>query len=64
MNQRGCRALAAYAAEHSLVQLIPHQIDITNKIIAALSPIEELTTADTAACYNNTICLIIVQVTN
>ena len=45
-------ALAAYGAEHSLVQLTPNQIDLSNKIIAILSPVEELTqsvSADTAA---------------
>ena len=36
-------ALAAYSAEHDLVQLSSHQLDLANKIVAALSPVEEIT---------------------
>ena len=35
-------ALAAYSTEYDLVQLSPHQLDLANKIVAALSPIEEI----------------------
>ena len=36
-------ALAAYSTEYDLVQLSPHQLDPANKIVAALSPVEEIT---------------------
>ena len=36
-------ALAAYSTEYDLVQLSPHQLDLAHKIVAALSPVEEIT---------------------
>ena len=36
-------ALAAYASEYDISQLTAHQLDLVNKLISALSPIEELT---------------------
>ena len=36
-------ALAAYSTEYDLVQLSSHQLDLINKIVAALSPVEEIT---------------------
>jgi len=37
-------ALTAYATEHGgITTLIPNQIDLTRKVIAALEPIEEIT---------------------
>ena len=35
-------ALAVYSTEYDLVQL-SHQLDLANKIVAALSPVEEIT---------------------
>ena len=32
-----------YATEHSIQHLTPNQIDLANKVIAVLSPIEEIT---------------------
>uniref|UniRef100_A0A1X7UK30 Uncharacterized protein n=1 Tax=Amphimedon queenslandica TaxID=400682 RepID=A0A1X7UK30_AMPQE len=36
-------ALAAYASESDISQLTAHQLDLVNKLISALSPIEKLT---------------------
>ena len=36
-------ALAVYSTEHDLVQLSSHQLDLANKIVDALSPVEEIT---------------------
>ena len=36
-------SLAAYATETGIVTLSPTQLDLVEKIVAALSPIEELT---------------------
>ena len=36
-------ALAAYSTEYDLIQLSSHQLDLANKIVAALSPVEEIT---------------------
>ena len=36
-------ALAVYSTEYDLVQLSSHQLDLANKIVAALSPVEEIT---------------------
>ena len=41
-------ALAAYATEYSIAQLTANQLDIVGKVIAALSPIEEITKAVSA----------------
>ena len=38
-------ALAAYSTEHSITQLSSHQLDLANKAVAALSPVEEITKA-------------------
>ena len=36
-------ALGAYAMEYTIPQLTPHQLDLANKVIKVLSPIEEIT---------------------
>ena len=36
-------ALAAYATEHGIAQLSAHQLDLANKVVAALLPVEEIT---------------------
>lgn len=36
-------ALAAYATEHMIIQLTSYQLELVAKIVAALSPIEEVT---------------------
>ena len=36
-------ALTAYATEHTIIQLTSHQLELVAKIVAALSPIEEVT---------------------
>ena len=36
-------ALAAYSSEYGITQLSSHQLDLVNKIISALSPVEEIT---------------------
>ena len=41
-------ALAAYATQYSICQLTTNQLDLVDKIIAALSPIEEVTKAVSA----------------
>ena len=41
-------ALAAYSTEYSIPQLNANQLDIVGKVIAALSPIEEITKAVSA----------------
>ena len=41
-------ALAAYTTEYSIPQLTANQLDIVGKVIAALSPIEEITKAVSA----------------
>ena len=41
-------ALAAYATEYSIPQLTANQLDIVGKVIAALSPIEEIAKAVSA----------------
>ena len=45
-------ALAAYATKHDIAQLSSHQLDLANKVVAALSPVEEITrslSSDTAS---------------
>ena len=45
-------ALAAYAKKHDIAQLSSHQLDLANKVVAALSPVEEITrplSSDTAS---------------
>ena len=42
--------LAAYATETGIVTLSPTQLDLAEKIVAALSPIEELTKSISADC--------------
>lgn len=45
-------AIAVYATEKSVIQLTSHQLDLAAKVVAALSPIEEVTksiSADAAA---------------
>jgi len=34
--------LATYSTEYNIVQLSYHQLDLANKIVAALSPVEEM----------------------
>jgi len=41
-------ALAAYATEYSIPQLTANQLDVVGKVIAALSPIEEIMKAASA----------------
>ena len=36
-------ALAAYAAENSIVQLTPTQLELAKRIVAERSPVEEIT---------------------
>ena len=36
-------ALTAYSSEYDIAQSSPHQLDLVNKIISALTPIEEIT---------------------
>ena len=36
-------ALAAYATEHGIAQLSAQQLDLANKVVAALLPVEEIT---------------------
>ena len=36
-------ALAAYGTEHMIIQLTSYQLELVAKIVAALSPIEEVT---------------------
>ena len=36
-------ALAAYSSEYDIAQLSSYQLDLVNKIISALTPIEEVT---------------------
>ena len=43
-------SLAAYATETGIVTLSPTQLDLAEKIIAALSPVEELTKSISADC--------------
>ena len=42
--------LAAYATETGIVTLSPTQLDLAEKIVAALSPVEELTKSISADC--------------
>ena len=43
-------SLAAYATETGIVTLSPTQLDLAEKIVVALSPIEELTKSNSADC--------------
>ena len=43
-------SLAAYATETGIVTLSPTQLDLAEKIVAALTPIEELTKSISAHC--------------
>ena len=43
-------SLAAYATETGIVTLLPTQLDLAEKIVAALSPVEELTKSISADC--------------
>ena len=43
-------SLAAYVTETGIVTLSPTQLDLAEKIVAALSPIEELTKSISAHC--------------
>ena len=36
-------ALAAYGAEHAIPHLTPNQLDLIEKILAVLNPVEEIT---------------------
>ena len=36
-------ALAAYSSENDIEQLLSYQLDLVNKMISALTPIEEVT---------------------
>ena len=36
-------ALAAYATEHTIIQITSYQLELVAKIVAVLSPIEEVT---------------------
>ena len=54
-------ALAAYATEYSTPQLTANQLDIVGKIIAALSPIEEITKAISANASSMSLIIPFVQ---
>ena len=43
-------SLAAYATETGIVTISPNQLDLAEKIVAALLPIEELTKSISAVC--------------
>jgi len=44
-------ALAVYSSEYGMAQLSPHQLDLVNKIIAALSPIKDITKSISASVF-------------
>ena len=54
-------ALAAYATEYSIPQLTANQLDIVGKIVAALSPIEEITKAISANAASVSLIIPFVQ---
>ena len=55
-------SLAAYATEHSIVQLTSYQLELVTKIVAALSPIEEVTKSISADVASISVVLPFVRI--
>lgn len=55
-------AIAAYATEHSIVQLTAHQLQLATKIVAVLSPIEEMTKSTSADAASISVVLPFVRI--
>ena len=55
-------ALAAYGTEYSVVQLTSHQLELATKVVAALSPIEEVTKSISADAASISVVLPFVRI--
>ena len=54
-------SLAAYATETGIVTLSPTQLDLAEKIVAALLPVEELTKSVSADCTSISVIIPLVK---
>ena len=55
-------AIAAYASEDAIVQLTSHQLQLATKIVAVLSPIEEVTKSISADAASISVVLPFVRI--